>query len=301
MDVSGVTSSGVTGAQAGTNSTTAAADSDFSTVLNAAAAETVESVPAMQVDYLDAATGQTKTGYVIGDGIYEDAAGTVPASDYSQFRKADGLLYIRTPYGTLRKSDFNVLLQKQQEYDVATYGEPVFDVDKNHIGTFTADNRITDPLSSYTSAPGGPGTISQEIWDQYYTEAMGSTTVTTVDQVLTESVGTYAVPETSTDAKTSETSCVSASGVNSSSASTGATTETDISTSVAAMTYVAAAVSAESDNAAGGASTDSGQQSGAVSALLNTDQEEQIATRVAANRKALLQRYINTMMLDNDL
>ena len=279
MDVTGITSSGAVYPNNETKAA-AASDSDFSAVLNAASGSAAQG---QEVQYLDGATGQTKTGYVIGDALYEDAGGTIPASDYSEFRKTDGMLYIRTPYGTIRKSEFNVMLQKQQQYDVQTYGQPIYGENGVHTGTMTPSGKVEEPLTSYTSAPNGPGTVSEEIWNQYSVELAGTGQEIPIEAVLptaTEETGIIATEET-------------ASGTTAPVLSVG----TDTAASGAASATPAGA-EAGADGGAG--NTSAGPQSEAVETLLDADRNAQIAARTAASRRALLQQYIDTMLLGGD-
>lgn len=279
MEITGITSTGTVYSSSGTNTAAVSSDSNFSAVLNAASGGASQG---QEVQYLDGATGQTKTGYVIGDTLYEDAGGTVPASDYSEFRKTDGMLYIRTPYGTIRKSEFNVLLQKQQQYDVQTYGEPIYGENGLHTGTMTPAGKVEEPLSSYTSAPNGPGTVSEEIWNQYSTEIMGSGQEIPIEEVLpavTEETGITATEET--DA-----------GVTAPVLSSG--------TEASAVNSAAGDTAASDTGSNGTAGTAAGPQSEAVGALLDADRDAQIAARTAASRRALLQQYIDTMLLGDD-
>jgi hypothetical protein len=312
MDVTGITSAGAANAQPETKTTAASSDTQFSAVLDAAAAGTSQSAKSYEVQYLDGDTGLTKTGYVFEDVLYADVGGTVVASEYSQFRKSDGLLYVQTPYGTIRTSDFAVLLQKQQQYDSQTFGQPVFDMEGNHVATSQGPGPFTDPLYSYTSAPGGPGTVSQEIWDQYYSEIAGSTPVTTVEEILAESAAADAETAESSYSGTGEQTTVL------SAPAAGATVSdvaaTDVSTTVATATYASAAVSAAAvsatavsattvaqtaQNPAG--NTDAGAQQNVPAALLEAERSDLVTARLVANRKAQLQQYINTMLLENEL
>ena len=183
----------------------------------AAQADTAAPNPqAHEVQYLDAHTNTTKTGYVINGDAYEDEAGTIPVSDYSRFRTSDGVLQVKTPYGTIRAVDFDMLLEYQNRYDSQTFGQPIIDADGNIIGTARNDGDgmfVGAALDSYTSAPRGPGSISQEIFDQYYSGVAGTTPTQTVAEALAEedAAGSGSDSETSaSDAATSGASDVSA-------------------------------------------------------------------------------------------
>jgi hypothetical protein len=185
MDISGVASSGSAEIQPETKTSTAgAAASEFSAVLGMAN----QTPPGHEVVYLDGATGQSRTGYVVSGAICVDAEGTLPASDYSQFRREDGLLYIRTPYGTIRMSDYHKLLNKQQEYDLATFGAPLYGGNGQVVGTAVSANEFSAPRASYTSAPNGPGSISEYIFNTYYSAVEGSTPELTVASALSGDV-----------------------------------------------------------------------------------------------------------------
>ena len=279
MEVSGVTSSAAAGTQTAAPPPAAASGSDFSTVLSEAAGGTVMNAPALEVVYLDGSTGQSKTGYVVGDTLYEDAAGQVPASDYSEFRKSDGILYVQTPYGTLRKTEFGLLLRKQQQYDAQTFGQPVWSSDGELVGTVKGEGNMTAPLTSYTSAPNGPGTVSAEIWSEHYSQVVGTIAAVTVEEVLPagEASGDGTVVTQSSGSESTPT-------VQSAGPATGTSAEA-----------AATAVGGSADDSAVllSAGTSSGTTTSELDAAV-------ISARVAANRRALLQQYINAMLLDED-
>ena len=161
------------------------------TEVSASTAEaSVQDVQVMEVQYLDGATNTTKTGYVINGLAYEDPEGTTPVSDYSQFRTSNGLLHVKTPYGTIQATEYSQLLEYQSSYDTQTFGEAIHGINGVITGTASfndSDVTVTAPRSSYTSAPNGPGSISQEIFDQYYGSVAGTTSTITVGQLLEES------------------------------------------------------------------------------------------------------------------
>ena len=149
------------------------------------AGEAAPNAQAHEVQYLDRKTNTTKTSYVINGAAYEDEAGTTPVSDYSRFRTSDGVLQVQTPYGIIRATDFDKLLEYQGRYDTETFGEAVVNSNGNIIGTIKSGGfSVSAPRDSYTSAPSGPGSISQKIFDQYYTVVAGRTPITTVQAFL---------------------------------------------------------------------------------------------------------------------
>jgi hypothetical protein len=213
MEIKGVLSTAMQSAKVEGCCAETESDSEWTDTLNATmegeedvaatAAEAETTAPAvevLEVRYLDGATNTTKTGYVINGMAYEDQAGTIPVSDYSRFRTADGVLQVKTPYGVIRSADFALLLQQQGRYDTETFGEAIINADGDIVGTVNFTNggmSVTAPRDSYTSAPGGPGTISQEIFDEYYTSVAGTVPVETVSGVLAEEGAAEAASETS--------------------------------------------------------------------------------------------------------
>jgi hypothetical protein len=216
MDIKGVLSTAMQGSQIEGCSSENESDPEWADTLNtalegeedvtAAAAEaetTVPAVEAREVQYLDGATNTTKTGYVINGMAYEDQAGTIPVSDYSRFRTSDGVLQVQTPYGVIRSADYVLLMEQQGRYDTETFGEPIINENGDIIGTANFTNGgmlVGAPRDSYTSAPGGPGTVSREIFDKYYTSVAGTVPTETVSDVLAERGVTAAASETASAA-----------------------------------------------------------------------------------------------------
>ncbi len=205
MEIKGVLSTAMQNAKVEGCCAETESDSEWTDALNATleagedvtatAAEaetTAPPVEVLEVRYLDGATNTTKTGYVINGMAYEDQAGTIPVSDYSRFRTADGVLQVKTPYGVIRSADFALLLQQQGRYDTETFGEAIINADGEIVGTVNYSSggmSVTAPRDSYTSAPGGPGTVSQEIFDQYYTSVAGTVPTEIVSEVVAEEGG----------------------------------------------------------------------------------------------------------------
>ena len=180
-----------TAAEGEADVTATAAEGEADVTATTAEAETpVVDAQVRVVRFLDGATNTTKTGYVIDGMAYEDQAGTIPVSDYSRFTTADGVLQIKTPYGVMRSADFARLLEYQSRYDTETFGEAIINKNGDIIGSvnFTGGGMtVGAPRDSYTSAPGGPGTVSREIYDKYYTSVAGTSSTVTVAEAVSGS------------------------------------------------------------------------------------------------------------------
>jgi hypothetical protein len=240
-----------------------------------------QSAPAHEVVYLDGATGKSKTGYVIDGTIYEDAEGKIPASDYSQFCRADGMLYIRTPYGTIKTCEFDVLRNKQQEYDVQTYGVGMQDADGNLVGTMTIDGRVGPALDSYTSAPNGPGSISEDIFNQYYSTIAGTIPVKSVEDAIAEGLPADSGTVAEETANTYEAAPALS----------------------PAQTPSASGGPVPQDDGDGAASGDIGTelQSYTVQAIFGGDKKSEMSALLQAARRAQLQQYLSDLLLEDEI